>query len=475
MNLFCHFRPLPVIAALLLAALPAVDAFAADADKTGLELGIGAAWHHWTPRDELGQLWDGNSLVSGFGPVLRVGYRFLPWLGIEAEGVLLPTKGRDDSIAVLAAGVRGHAVAFWNLGDWQPFALIGAGSSLAAPAAGSRISTDQDTIADAGIGLQYAITRALSARADLRGLLLPAVNDGALRVATEFEGQLSIVWRPMAGSVRADEPRDGPVSSDADNDGIPDDEDVCPYEAETINGVRDADGCPELGVETTTAPSPKAGLSVESTATSAALPEPERLTDPDGDGLFGDEDLCPNVAEDKDGFADGDGCPDTDNDGDGIPDTADKCPLAAETANGYEDGDGCPDELPAQLAKFTGRIAGIQFQPNQDVIAKSSDKVLLGTVKVLRETPAVRLRIEGHTDASGDAEKNTELSQHRADAVRKWLIAKGIDAARLEAKGFGPSAPIADNATAAGRAQNRRVEFHLIHDNAAPDAGGTSK
>ncbi len=475
MNFFSRFRPLPVIAALLATALPAVAALAADADKTGLELSVGAAWHQWTPRDELGQSWDGHSLVSGMGPVLRVGYRVLPWLGFEAEGVLLPTKGRDDGISVLAAGVRGHAVAFWNLGDWQPFALIGAGSSIAAPAAGSRIYTDQDTISDVGIGLQYALTRAWSVRADLRGLFLPAITDGGSRFTAEMEGQLSIGWRPLAGGPRTEEPNSAPVSLDTDNDGILDDDDVCPYEAETVNGVRDTDGCPELESEVPAASGSSPRAPSQDSASLGALPEPERLTDPDGDGLFGDEDQCPNAAEDKDGFADGDGCPDPDNDGDGVPDAADKCPLAAETANGYEDGDGCPDEVPAQLAKFTGRIAGINFQPNKDVIAKSSDKVLLGAAKVLQEAPSVRLRIEGHTDASGDPVKNTELSQRRAEAVRKWLIAKGIDATRLEAKGYGPSAPVADNASAAGRAQNRRVEFHLIQDNATPDAEGKSK
>jgi outer membrane protein OmpA-like peptidoglycan-associated protein len=65
--------------------------------------------------------------------------------------------------------------------------------------------------------------------------------------------------------------------------------------------------------------------------------------DPDGDGISGPADKCPNIAEDKDGFQDEDGCPDADNDNDGIPDLRDKCPNEAEDKDGFEDEDGCPD------------------------------------------------------------------------------------------------------------------------------------
>ena len=66
--------------------------------------------------------------------------------------------------------------------------------------------------------------------------------------------------------------------------------------------------------------------------------------DPDGDGVTGSDDKCPNEAEDKDGFEDTDGCPDLDNDGDKIPDSKDKCPDEAENLNGLADTDGCPDK-----------------------------------------------------------------------------------------------------------------------------------
>ena len=75
-------------------------------------------------------------------------------------------------------------------------------------------------------------------------------------------------------------------------------------------------------------------------------PPPPPPADTDGDGLTDDRDTCVNQAEDKDGFEDADGCPDTDNDKDGVADTADTCPAQAETRNGFQDTDGCPDQAP---------------------------------------------------------------------------------------------------------------------------------
>jgi outer membrane protein OmpA-like peptidoglycan-associated protein len=74
------------------------------------------------------------------------------------------------------------------------------------------------------------------------------------------------------------------------------------------------------------------------------------------------------------------------------------------------------------------------------------------------------LSIEGHTDAQGQAERNLDLSQRRANSVKTWLVAHGVDDARLDAKGFGQTKPIADNRTSQGRAQNRRVEFVIVPD-----------
>jgi outer membrane protein OmpA-like peptidoglycan-associated protein len=74
----------------------------------------------------------------------------------------------------------------------------------------------------------------------------------------------------------------------------------------------------------------------------------------------------------------------------------------------------------------------------------------------------MRIEISGHTDNTGSLALNSKLSEDRAKAVVEYLIQKGIDRTRLEFKGYGPQQPIADNATAAGRTQNRRVEFKIL-------------
>jgi outer membrane protein OmpA-like peptidoglycan-associated protein len=152
-----------------------------------------------------------------------------------------------------------------------------------------------------------------------------------------------------------------------------------------------------------------------------------------------------------------------DGDGDGLLDDKDRCPKEPETANGFDDIDGCPDEVPPEVQKLTGVISGIQFAQGAAVkLAPGSAAVLDEAVAMLKKYPTVRIEISGHTDSSGDEEKNRALSQERADAVRAYLVQHGIDGGRLDSKGYGPQFPIGNNATPEGRAQNRRVEFKLL-------------
>ncbi|MEZ4315627.1 MAG: OmpA family protein [Polyangiaceae bacterium] len=81
---------------------------------------------------------------------------------------------------------------------------------------------------------------------------------------------------------------------------------------------------------------------------------------------------------------------------------------------------------------------------------------------VLASHPEIaRVAVDGHTDNRGTEASNLDLSRSRAVSVMKWLVDKGVDPRRLEARGFGPRRPIADNKTAEGRAKNRRVEFQI--------------
>jgi len=156
------------------------------------------------------------------------------------------------------------------------------------------------------------------------------------------------------------------VGPDVDGDGLDFEADLCPYEPELFDGVRDEDGCPEADAvrygwldkepppepEEAEAPDEESedpilvGEVLPDRSPSAELPPLTRPVDTDGDGIWDRHDLCPEEAEDEDGFADGDGCPEPDDDNDGLVDAEDACPREAEVINEFEDEDGCPDVGP---------------------------------------------------------------------------------------------------------------------------------
>ena len=206
---------------------------------------------------------------------------------------------------------------------------------------------------------------------------------------------------------------------DADGDGVPDAEDACPKE----RGLPQNHGCP--------------------------------LKDTDGDGLVDPEDACPNEA----GPVELKGCPDRDTDGDGVPDRLDNC----KDQKGTPENQGCPASN-KQLVVITKDKLVIKekvfFATGKSAVLKKSFHLLDQVTSVLREHPDIaNIRIEGHTDNVGSAERNRSLSQARAESVRAYLVGHGIDAARLKAVGYGPDRPADDNRTASGRENNRRVEF----------------
>jgi outer membrane protein OmpA-like peptidoglycan-associated protein len=131
------------------------------------------------------------------------------------------------------------------------------------------------------------------------------------------------------------------------------------------------------------------------------------------------------------------------------------------------DGPKCKPEKKGQLAsglKRQGRVVlyGIRFDTAADVPRADSEGTLAELLEALKAQKDVRVAIEGHTDAKADDAYNLDLSNRRAKSVVAWLTKKGIAPARLEAKGFGRTRPVADNATAEGRALNRRVEASII-------------
>jgi outer membrane protein OmpA-like peptidoglycan-associated protein len=229
---------------------------------------------------------------------------------------------------------------------------------------------------------------------------------------------------------------------DSDADGIQDKVDACP----NIAGIAKFNGCPDTDGD---------GVSdkEDGCPTIAGLPAFGGCPDTDGDGVEDRKDKCPNIA----GAIAGEGCPDTD--GDGVFNNIDKCPDVAGTVASK----GCPEIKKEVVQKIALAAKGINFENGKAVITASSFKSLDDLATLLNTYPGASVEIQGHTDNNGAADANKTLSQDRANAVKRYLAAGGVAEARMTAVGYGQEMPIADNATPAGKAKNRRVDFKLSY------------
>jgi OOP family OmpA-OmpF porin len=202
---------------------------------------------------------------------------------------------------------------------------------------------------------------------------------------------------------------------DTDGDGVPDYLDKCP---DTPRGVKvDASGCP---------------------------------LDSDGDGVPDHLDKCPGTPRGV--KVNPDGCP-PDTDGDGVPDYLDKCP---DTPRGVKvDEHGCPLEKPLAWDD----IGAVLFDFDRTAIRDDAIPVLEKVLSRLTANPTASIVLEGHTDSVGSESYNLVLSKKRAEAVKTYLVGKGVDSARLATDGLGETQPAAPNDSRDNRQKNRRVEF----------------
>ncbi|MEO8087410.1 MAG: OmpA family protein [Bacteroidota bacterium] len=228
---------------------------------------------------------------------------------------------------------------------------------------------------------------------------------------------------------------------DQDGDSIADGDDHCPAIAgptltfgcpdRDLDGVLDADdACPDM----------KGIVSLHG------------CPDRDEDGVADKDDACP----DEKGIAALQGCPDRD--GDGIADKDDLCP----DSTGIAANKGCPEVKEEVKKLFEQALTGLQFETGKETIKKSSYHILDEVVKAMIENHQYKLVISGHTDNTGSAAKNLELSEKRAAAAKYYLTSHGIEEARINSGGYGDTLPVADNKTKNGRAKNRRVEFKVV-------------
>ncbi len=288
---------------------------------------------------------------------------------------------------------------------------------------------------------------------------------------------------------------------DRDGDGIPDKTDACPDEAgpADLNGCPDRDGdgiidnkddCPdERGPARFNGCPDTDGDGVmdklDQCPTLPGPPEKFGCPDRDGDGITDDKDACP----DEPGLPENNGCPFKDSDGDGIRDIDDKCPTqAGPIENGgcpYADTDGdgvidledkcpntpgvkenfgCPPIAKEEQEVIQAAFDNLEFATGKAIIRTTSYPSLDGLAELLKKKKDYKLLIEGHTDNVGNRQSNVTLSKNRAEAVRTYLMKKGVAGSRLLTKWYGPDKPIDSNDTEEGRQRNRRVEMTIVFE-----------
>jgi len=232
---------------------------------------------------------------------------------------------------------------------------------------------------------------------------------------------------------------------DTDGDGIIDGEDACP----DVAGPLIYDGCPDTdgdGVLDFL----DACVTVSGPAENNGCPWP----DTDADGLLDKDDECPTLA----GPIKNKGCPYIDTDNDGVLDKDDDCP----STPGPVTNKGCPEISKEVEEILKMAFDNLEFETGKDIIKEASLPSLTELAEVLVKKPEWRLQISGHTDNVGDDQKNMILSKKRAEAVKNFMVSKGIAADRLFPLYFGETMPVAPNDTPEGRQKNRRVEMKII-------------
>ncbi|WP_245949172.1 OmpA family protein [Lutibacter citreus] len=236
----------------------------------------------------------------------------------------------------------------------------------------------------------------------------------------------------------------GCADTDTDKDGVMDCCDECPE----VAGLAEFNGCPDTdgdGVQDSEDNCPKvAGLKVT-----------HGCPDKDGDGTADKDDACPDVFGPKTNA----GCPFKDTDEDGVIDLIDRCVEVPGPAKN----EGCPEVFADQLS-LDAALRGVNFDTGKWNIRPDAASILDRVATILSENQNLQFKfsIDGHTDNTGSAVRNMTLSNNRANSVKDYLIGKGISANRLRAQGFGETAPIDDNKTSTGRANNRRVEINEV-------------
>jgi OmpA-OmpF porin, OOP family len=409
---------------------------------------------------------------DGMGGALSLGKALTPGLNLELTGFYQTfdpvkdnnTANKNDEEAMELTGYGLAAMIFPSQTLSNLYVLLavhqGSASNHPTPTAGTPKTrgTPMDyktTIFDPGLGyliplsgvlgFEMAIRAELRYRMDAHTRSEPTTGAGVGGQKHFYEPVANIgVMIPLGKAAVEAAPAEVEVveaAGDADGDGVTDDKDQCP-----------------------------------DTPAGASVNEQGCEGDTDGDGVVDRLDECPDTPA---GTAVNEkGCPAvTDTDGDGVPDDKDQCPDTPAGTSVDENGcppkaeTGCRAPAPGEPISLEGCatgegivLKGVNFESGNARLTANAKVILNQVADSLAAQSALKVEIGGHTDAQGSDAFNQKLSEKRAQSVKDYLVARGIDASRLTAKGYGESEPVDSNETPEGREQNRRVEMKVLEN-----------
>jgi outer membrane protein OmpA-like peptidoglycan-associated protein len=374
---------------------------------------------------------------------------------------------------------------------WNPYIYAGVGALYydvkGLPAKPTATTLDGWTaFVPAGIGAQIKIIDGLLFEAsggynyifskNINGIT-ETKNDGYISglVGLTLYGESPNADPDGDGLTNAEEKQLGtnPKVADSDGDGLNDGDEIHKYKTNPLKADSDGDGLNDgdeaLNYKTDPNKADTDGDGLKDGEEIGTFKTDPLKSDTDGDGLKDGEEIAKYKTDPLKADTDGDGLKDgeeiltyktdplkADTDAGTVPDGAE----VTRGSNPLDASDDVPkkEELKVEAGKAIV-LEGVVFETGKSAITPSTATVLEQAYNTLAQNPDIAVEIRGYTDNAGKLAANVKLSQSRAEAVRAWLVDKGVAAERITAKGFGPENPVAPNTTPEGKAKNRRIEF----------------
>lgn len=403
----------------------------------------------------------------------------------------------------------------FDLNGWNPYLYLGAGVvsytvSKKPTISGAKATEDEGLVAfvPAGIGAEFALTDRVLMDFAIGGAMTSTYDLDSYRSGSDdiwdsyfnaslgfsFVGENCDVDKDNDGLGKCLEQQIGtdPMNPDTDADGLSDGDEYLNYKTNPLNKDTDGDSLSDYDEVSVYKTNPLV-TDTDGDGLNDGDEVMKYKTDPlkadsDNDGLNDNEEVMKYKTNPLKADTDGDGLKDgdevmkyktdplnVDTDGDGLSDGDEVLKYKTNALNKDTDGGSVEDGVevkrgtdPLNAEDDVVKVGvpiileGITFDVNKSNIKPESEETLMKALKTLQTYPEIEVEIGGHTDSDGSAKSNLKLSQARADAVKAWLVEKGIDPKRITTKGYGEDKPVADNKTKEGKAKNRRIEFTRI-------------